>query len=435
MQVLPERTFSADEKQQALDLVLRSSTFARADQLRKFLRYICEMEAAGRSDQISEYTIATEALGRPRNYSPAADSGVRGRAHDLRVKIEHFYESEAPEATLRIGLRKGSYSPLYYEVKSQAIKPLVFLPPPVVSETRAKNVFERFGAYLVLLSIIAALSFRTFSVQPARIDRVFGEFWGPLLRPGSDVLICVATPPSLFIKPYRSAPARDVFRPITPDSPWYPQLKIPDGLGQPYMYYSGDSPLFGDAESAVLAAQMITAAGGTFDLLPESTLRPAALRNRNVFLVGSSNYSTYAARILRNAPFFIREDTLTGEEIIQQRSGDGKPEASFVPRRNEYGQLEIVYGLITVFSNQTQSGQEARTIVISGVTSAGASAAVRFFTSKSALTLLRQRLNQSGVSRLPTSYQVVIKGSKDQAVALSWTLAAFKVMQNPPMLE
>ena len=103
MEVLSERTFSSEEKRRALDSVLQSQTFSRADQLRKFLRYICEMEASGHPDQITEYSIGTEALGRPLSYSPAADSGVRGRAHDLRQKLEQFYGVEDPGATVRIG--------------------------------------------------------------------------------------------------------------------------------------------------------------------------------------------------------------------------------------------------------------------------------------------------------------------------------------------
>ena len=36
------------EKRQALEQVLQSVTFLRASQVRNFLRYICEMELAGR---------------------------------------------------------------------------------------------------------------------------------------------------------------------------------------------------------------------------------------------------------------------------------------------------------------------------------------------------------------------------------------------------
>jgi hypothetical protein len=437
MEVLSERTFSSEQKRRALDSVLQSQTFSRADQLRKFLRYICEMEASGRLDQITEYSIGTEALGRPRSYSPAADSGVRGRAHDLRQKLEQFYGAENPEATVRIGLRKGSYSPFYYEVQPREIVDSTIVAPAQKSPVFPvrKSVFERFWVHFLLLAIIAALSIRTFAVRPALVAPIFEEFWGPMLRPGSTVLLCIATPPSLLIKPYSAPPRSGTFRPILPDSPWYSRLNLKAGSGQPYMYFSGESPLFGDAEAAVRAAQLIATAGASLDLLPENVLRPAALRNRNVLLLGSSNYSVYAARILRNTPLFIHEDSALGEEIIQERSAGGKPGQMFIPRRDDTGQLVVVYGLLTVFSNETQSGQDSRTVVVSGVTGAGAAAALHFFASKTGLNALRDGMRQSGSATIPASYQVVVKSSKDQAVPLTWELAAYKVMLHPPTLE
>src|SRR5215472_3393866 len=60
---------AAEEKRQALEEMLESETFARADQLKFFLRYVCEMELAGRSSEISEYSVGVEALGRPKSFS------------------------------------------------------------------------------------------------------------------------------------------------------------------------------------------------------------------------------------------------------------------------------------------------------------------------------------------------------------------------------
>jgi hypothetical protein len=94
-----------------LQSVLQSNTFERSDLLKKFLRYVCEMEIAGRGDELSEYTIGIEALGRPTTYSPGEDSSVRSRAHAVREKLAAYYESEGASAPLRIEFRKGSYIP------------------------------------------------------------------------------------------------------------------------------------------------------------------------------------------------------------------------------------------------------------------------------------------------------------------------------------
>src|ERR1035441_5421477 len=130
-----ERTFSPGEKHYALSAVLQSQTFARADQLKKFLRYICEMEETGRAGEISEYLIGIHALGRPADYSPADDSGVRGRAHALRLKLQQFYQVEMPDAEIRLGLRKGSYTPFFYEVPPAEPKPA---PTPVPALPKAR---------------------------------------------------------------------------------------------------------------------------------------------------------------------------------------------------------------------------------------------------------------------------------------------------------
>ena len=68
------------EKREALEEVLQSTTFVRSDQLRNFLRYICEMEIAGKASELCEFRIGIEAFGRPADYSPIEDGIVRRRA-------------------------------------------------------------------------------------------------------------------------------------------------------------------------------------------------------------------------------------------------------------------------------------------------------------------------------------------------------------------
>src|SRR5215471_6005172 len=81
---------STDEKRQALDRVLASRTFGRSDQLRSFLRYICEAEFEGRAQGLNEYVLGVSVLGRPPDYSPAEDSCVRSRAYELRNKLKTY---------------------------------------------------------------------------------------------------------------------------------------------------------------------------------------------------------------------------------------------------------------------------------------------------------------------------------------------------------
>ena len=100
-----------DEKKAALQSVLQTASFLRAEQLRQFLRFVCDMEMSGRAAEITEYLIGVEALGRAPGYSTAEDSIVRRRAIDLRDKLDEIYETELASAPVRIELPKGRYVP------------------------------------------------------------------------------------------------------------------------------------------------------------------------------------------------------------------------------------------------------------------------------------------------------------------------------------
>ncbi|HXW08084.1 MAG TPA: hypothetical protein VD833_22835 [Vicinamibacterales bacterium] len=104
------------DKRAALEEVLGSTTFLRASQVRNFLRYICEMELAGRGASLHEYLIGVEALGRPTAYSTEDDSSVRRRAYALRQKLDEVYAKELTTARVRIDVPKGSYVPRFIPV-------------------------------------------------------------------------------------------------------------------------------------------------------------------------------------------------------------------------------------------------------------------------------------------------------------------------------
>jgi hypothetical protein len=113
------------EKRAAMEQVLQSATFTRASQVRNFLRYICEMEIAGRGAALHEYLIAVEAMGRPAAYSTDSDSSVRRRAYALRQKLESVYANELTDARIRIEVPKGGYVPRYVEVLSASEREVV----------------------------------------------------------------------------------------------------------------------------------------------------------------------------------------------------------------------------------------------------------------------------------------------------------------------
>ena len=440
MTTAPASAISPDEKRLALERVLNSHTFARSDQLKRFLRYIGEKEIAGKAEEISEYSIGIEALGKRVDYSPGEDSSVRTRAHALRQKLQEFYDAEEPESAVRIEVPRGSYTPhflVYAPPQRIQTAPLKIAPaqPPAPTPRPIRPFL--FGVLAASLVFASALWLGLIRKPAQALDPVVREAWGELLQPGERVDICLATPPAMLLHSFRAGivPAHPAFM-RAPETvvPWYQGLQMLDGGGDLYMHTTLDTALVGDAFAAISAMRLLSAAGVGAHAVSEGDLRPYALRDRNVILIGSPNYSPYAARVLGGSAFTVRYDPASREEVVAEQPG--APNASaplmFKPDRNEFGTRTTAYGLITVFPSQ---GREAstRTVVFSGITAAGPQAAMEFFKSARDLQGLKAKLAAQGYRHFPNAYQVVVRCALDHNLALNWSYVTHRVLDRNPL--
>ena len=120
-------------EQTAVDGVLQSGIFDKAPRLGSFFRYICERHLEGNGDQIKEYSIALEALGRPADFDPKKDSIVRVEAHRLRRRLQTYYRGPGAAQPVQIVIPNGQYRPqfLLKEVRAETMKaPSADLPVP-----------------------------------------------------------------------------------------------------------------------------------------------------------------------------------------------------------------------------------------------------------------------------------------------------------------
>ena len=100
-----------DRERTELDAVLTSTLFARAPDLSKILKYVCEKHFANLDDAIKEYNIAVEALGRGPGFRPEADSIVRVQAARLRKHLKKYYETDGAGHQVQIRISASGYRP------------------------------------------------------------------------------------------------------------------------------------------------------------------------------------------------------------------------------------------------------------------------------------------------------------------------------------
>ena len=106
-------TQKIDAERMEVDLLLNSKTFARTNNLGRFLNFICEKYFEGTTSGIKEYSIAVEALGRSTDFDPQLDTVVRVTAHNLRRRLELYYSTEGGDHSVHVYLPPGHYIPQF----------------------------------------------------------------------------------------------------------------------------------------------------------------------------------------------------------------------------------------------------------------------------------------------------------------------------------
>ncbi len=454
---------TAEQKQAALDAVLRSNTFARSDQLKSFLKYVCEMEIAGHGHELTEYLIGVEALGRPSQYSTGDDSAVRNRAFALRKKLQEFYEREKPDAPIRIELHKGSYCPRFVEgdtleksngndlsisqTPSPASGTLVpallpgAIPAPhdvVIGEERRRSLRSFLAGAIVTAIIAGAIYMMTGarrgdgSAQPG-VAPILAEAWGPILSPHAEVLICVANPPSFSV--HTAATPLPVSTPSFNDPggrpmpkellDWYMQrYPAPDDQNH-FLTITTNATYWGDSIGAMTALRLLTSAGVTPQMFPEKVVPVPTLRRRNVILFGAPEYSPAIARFLEKCPLTVKYL----DSIISRGPGQSAT-ALYSTKRDAKNRLIQVYGLITVLPGESSAEHQHRTVIFAGINSAGAQAAAEFFSSQVNLIELRKHLSREGHNNFPPAYQVVVSAETDDNILLNFKYETHRLLFN-----
>jgi len=134
-----------------LGRIERSASFAKAERLRAFLRFVVDKTLAGEHDAIKEYSIALEVCGRDSSFDPKTDPIVRVDANRLRARLEAYYAVEGRDDPVRISILKGAYVPTIISIEPAAthtagaalvVLPFVNLGPQHDDESFADGLTE-----------------------------------------------------------------------------------------------------------------------------------------------------------------------------------------------------------------------------------------------------------------------------------------------------
>jgi hypothetical protein len=189
------------EEKAELEAVFASGTFSRAPGLAQMLSYVCTKYFEGQADQVKEYNIAVEALGRPADFDQKRDSIVRVEAHRLRKRLSEYYEGEGASHRIRIVLPSGQYVPQFLvaepqlatgteliEVTPEVTPGVLVVPVALQSSAVARRSSPYRMALLVLAGVIAA-SAVTYLATRSPLRPTLSAAPSSVLREGDEIRI------------------------------------------------------------------------------------------------------------------------------------------------------------------------------------------------------------------------------------------------------
>jgi hypothetical protein len=226
--VATSASLGLDAARAQIDRVLASDTLRASEVLRRLLRFLADKTFSGEAEQLKEYSIGLDALGKPPDYDPRQDAAVRLQASRLRQKLDDYYRFEGKEDTVVIELPKGRFK-IVWRLKSPDFAPAVVSTPPVVipappvaepvlrAAPPASNKWRSIAVGLALAaSALAALScwalLRVPKVGPAAAKPAteLNLLWGSFISSPHRLLIAYSDP--LFVRFQREGSPDVLFR-------------------------------------------------------------------------------------------------------------------------------------------------------------------------------------------------------------------------------
>ena len=450
---LQKMVLPKEEKLEQLDRLLQSRTLQGSENLQSFLKYIALKSINESTDQLKEYTIATEVFGR-KNFSPRGDSIVRVQASRLRQKLHEYYSTEGKADRVLIELPKGHYITVFSrlggeEAKVEGVK-IEPLPLQLVAGNPGQGPFQRTDERVVttpperkwvivlavvlvaLLSIATPLAISHINLRQQvreaasqiRVDR-FGMVWEPFLQ-NSDQTLMILSNPAVYrlTNPKDTEAVLKNSIPITPGQASH----VNAAVGDKFMVKHSAGRLvlctdeytgMGEAIGLARITELFRSAGRSALLKQSRTVSPEDLRNYNVVLLGSVWVNEWAGK-----PPIREVFTYSASGAIENLAVRPGEEREYGPKFDEDGKLVEDYGLITVKPNF----QFRNTVmVLAGLHSEGTQAAAEYVTNPDYLNTLNDRLRQfSARGNPPKYYQALLKVAVENGMPTTITLISLR---------
>jgi hypothetical protein len=354
---------SLSEVREELRSILTSPRFRKSPRLTKLLRYICTSALVEEAEQITEYTIALDVLGKTESFKEGKDAIVRVEVHRLRKRLAEFYEDEGNSHRVRIVIPTGKYAPQFRirgsEPAPAGVIDVVETPPARVSGWDGWRK-RAAAAGLTVLAGALLLAYLAFRPEVRPLD----AFWNPVWSQAGPILLCIGTESGGQSHP------------------------VPDGSGNAPLtlkeFHNAQSQLVHVADASTLArfASLMQAHGKRYRIVTQAEATYADLRSSPVVLIGLLN-NDWTKRVVGQLRFSV-ERPGPGKVLIRDKSNPARSDW-FIDFYRPFLEISRDYALVL---RATDPKTEQMVVAAGGMSIFGTLAAAEFLTSGTELSKL-----------------------------------------------
>jgi hypothetical protein len=297
---------SAHKHDELLRQVADSEPFRTAPTMRALLLYLWEHQR----EPISEYAIATEALGRSADFDPKLDSTVRVQVARLRAKLKDFYQANNGTFPLRLSVPLGRHELQWtYEPPQKSLAARLRVVP--------KNYWWAIGlSELALAAVCVGLAVQNHNLRAAlpAPHAPIPRFWHSFLMDGKPTVIVVPSP-MYFFWPSHQVYIRDLQISDFPSWPASPFLKDTAGRwGPPELSQSYVGAM--EMNAGIRLLQYLENEGHPVRLTESRRFPAESFAAQNTIFLGMPRTAGYLSKMLEKTNFYIER---VSPDVIRNR--------------------------------------------------------------------------------------------------------------------
>jgi len=451
-----EREHGSDDMTLTLNRVLHSRTLSGSGASRQILKFIAEKSLAGVPDEIKEYTIATQALGRPEDFDPRADNIVRVQVRQLRKKLEEYYRIEGINDPLRISIPLGHYQAEFHAVRDESGGPphpeLAPAPQPKLPLANPYRLLTQLLPW-VLLAALGVVSlvlwkknaeFRGAAAPGQNLPPPNEDvLWPRLFAPNQDTSIVVADDSVVMLQ---SLARKEVPLEDYSGAAYAGKMieSVRDRSMQTALRVIADMQLtsLADANIGARLMEMCRRYNGQCKIQYSRFLAAREFQTGNFILIGSRQSNPWVGLFDLQLNFYFEPDLETQRFRIRNRSplpGEqdyyGIRNRSPLPADQDYYRsfptdkvVEESYSDLALLPNLTGTGN---VLIISGLGMSDTEATGELITSPGFSTMLAKVLN-SKAGKPPASYvEILFQFNEMSEVARGSKIVAYRLITPP----